>query len=120
MERINTGSNTQGILVNGKNQGTSSAGQKASKENFFTLMKNHFKCTTEKNDSSSVFFLKWAPSLLSIAAVLATWELSIMAGMIMGICGIFYGAFSRHSANKVISAVAGGIAIGLSLFCMLL
>ena len=89
--------------------------QSTEKQGFFTTLKKHLQYTTEKYDESSNSFLKWAPSLLSIAGLLISWEISTVIGLAFGAGGFMYGVFSKNNANKMISTVVGGITVALSL-----
>ena len=91
----------------------------ADKEGFLTTLKKHLMYTSEKYDESSNFFLKWAPSLVSCTGLLISWEMDVVIGMIFGACGFMYGLYSKNNTNKLISTVAGGITVALSLLFLL-
>ena len=92
--------------------------QSTEKKGFFTTLKSHLQYTTAKYDESSNFFVKWAPSLLSAAGLLISWEFSTMIGFAFGMGGFMYGVFSKNSVNKTISTVVGGITMALSFLFM--
>lgn len=64
-----------------------------------------------KTNASPSWFENWGGALLAVIGLIVAWEVHAVFGVALAVVGIIYGWSSPNSANKVLSAIVGGITV---------
>ncbi|MCI8729733.1 MAG: hypothetical protein HFH59_02935 [Lachnospiraceae bacterium] len=104
-----------------KEPGQSSTKGKTGVGRIFSNIKESAKNTSVTWDEHSNIFMRWMASILAVAGLLAEWNISVRAGAVIAVCSACIGWYSKKTLNKIISAIAGILAVLIFvvyLFCL--
>lgn len=69
------------------------------------------KSKTTEWDKNDNIFMRWLPSIISVLGLVTAWEWDAAFGLVIAICGVLFGWFSKNQLNQIIATVVGIITI---------